>query len=113
MHSSLNKFQWSLLQITYRVLTTLSAYHYELTVYTGDREYLMRQTLKHLEETLDFDAIVRCHRSYLVNIDYIEEIQSTETGGHVIRMTGGREVPLSRGYRDSFRSRLAADMPAE
>ncbi len=94
-------------------IRVLEAARNYVTVYTDDREYLMRQTLKHLEETLDFDAIVRCHRSYLVNIDYIDEIQSTETGGHVIRMAGGMEVPLSRGYRDSFRSRLAADIPAE
>jgi hypothetical protein len=84
-----------------------------VTVYTADREFLMRQTLKHLEESLDSDSIVRCHRSYLVNLDRIEEIRSTETGGYVIRMEGDREVPLSRGFRDSFRSLLAAETPAD
>ena len=92
-------------------IRVLEAARNYVTVYTGDREYLIRQTLKHLEESLDMDAIVRCHRSYLVNLDYIEEIRNTETGSYVIRMTGGMEVPLSRGFRDSFRNRLAAETP--
>jgi hypothetical protein len=84
-----------------------------VTVYTADREFLMRQTLKRLEESLDSESIVRCHRSYLVNLDYIDEIRSTETGGYIIRMECGREVPLSRSFRDSFRSRLAAESPTD
>ena len=92
-------------------IQVLEAARNYVTVHTDERQYLMRQTLTRLEETLDCDTIVRCHRSYLVNLDHIDEIRSTETGGYVIRMAGGMEVPLSRGYRDSFRSRLAADAP--
>jgi hypothetical protein len=91
-----------------RVLESARNY---VTVYTADREYLMRQTLKNLEDSLDDASIVRCHRSYLVNLDYIDEIRTTATGAYVIRMAGGREVPLSRSFRDSFRSRLAAETP--
>jgi hypothetical protein len=94
-------------------IRVLEAARNYVTVYTADREYLMRQTLKRLEESLDSDSIVRCHRSYLVNLDYIDEIRSTDTGGYVIRMQGGREVPLSRSFRDSFRIRLAAETPAD
>jgi two-component system response regulator LytT len=48
--------------------------------------------------------IVRTHRSYLVNIDKIEEIRTTDNGGYEIELQSGRTVPLSRGYRDGFRA---------
>lgn len=92
-------------------IQVLEAARNYVTVHTGERQYLVRQTLTGLEETLDYGAIVRCHRSYLVNLDYIDEIRTTDTGGHVIRMAGGMEVPLSRGFRDSFRDRLSAESP--
>jgi hypothetical protein len=75
-----------------------------VTVSTGNRDFLVRNTLAKLEEQLAAGQIVRTHRSYLVNIDKIEEIRSTDTGGHEIHLQSGKTVPLSRGYRDRFRS---------
>jgi hypothetical protein len=40
----------------------------------------------------------------LLNIDRIEEIRPTDTGGFEIHLQSGKIVPLSRGYRDKFRS---------
>ena len=75
-----------------------------VTVSTGDRDFLVRNTLAKLEELLAPGQIVRTHRSYLVNIDKVEEIRTTDTGGYEIHLESGRTVPLSRGYRDTFRS---------
>jgi DNA-binding LytR/AlgR family response regulator len=75
-----------------------------VTVSTGARDFLVRNTLARLEEQLAPGQIVRTHRSYLVNIDKIEEIRSTDTGSYEIHLESGKTVPLSRGYRDEFRS---------
>ena len=75
-----------------------------VTVSTAERDFLVRNTLNKLEQQLAPGRIVRTHRSYLVNIDKIEEIRTTESGGREIRLQGGKIVPLSRGYRDSFKS---------
>jgi hypothetical protein len=75
-----------------------------VTVSTGERDFLVRNTLAKLEQQLAPGQIVRTHRSYLVNIDKITEIRSTETGGYEIHLESGKTVPLSRGYRDKFRS---------
>jgi len=75
-----------------------------VTVSTGSRDFLVRNTLARLEEQLAPGQIVRTHRSYLVNIDKIEEIRTTDTGGYEIHLQSGKTVPLSRGYRDKFRS---------
>ena len=78
-----------------------------VTVSTGERDFLVRNTLAKLEQQLAPGQIVRTHRSYLVNIDKIAEIRSTETGGYEIHLDSGKTVPLSRGYRDGFRSMFA------
>jgi DNA-binding LytR/AlgR family response regulator len=75
-----------------------------VTVSTAERDFLVRNTLGRLEQQLAPGRIVRTHRSYLVNIDKIEEIRTTDSGGREIRLQSGKTVPLSRGYRDSFRS---------
>ena len=63
-----------------------------------------RNTLAKLEQQLAPGNIVRTHRSYLANIDKIDEVRATETGGHEIQLRSGKTVPLSRGYREKFRS---------
>ena len=80
-----------------------------VTVSTGERDYLVRNTLAKLEEQLAPGQIVRTHRSYLVNIDKIEEIRTTDSGGYEIHLESGKTVPLSRGYRDKFRSLFTGD----
>jgi hypothetical protein len=75
-----------------------------VTVSTGERDFLVRNTLAKLEQQLAPGQIVRTHRSYLVNIDKIAEIRTTDTGSYEIHLESGKTVPLSRGYRDKFRS---------
>jgi hypothetical protein len=46
---------------------------------------------------------VRAHRSYIVNLDCIAEIEPTEGGDAQIKMKDGSVVPCSRRYRDGLR----------
>lgn len=75
-----------------------------VVVGTETREYLVRDTLRNLERSVAADQFVRTHRSYLINVDRIEEILTTDSGRREIRMKSGKEVPLSRGYRDTFKA---------
>ncbi|MGB5588239.1 MAG: LytTR family DNA-binding domain-containing protein [Gammaproteobacteria bacterium] len=52
------------------------------------------------------DPFARSHRSFIVNVDKIAEIRSVD-GKSRILLTGGQEIPLSRGYRDEFNARIA------
>ncbi len=79
-----------------------------VVVGASKKEYLVRDTLARLEEVLASEQLVRTHRSYLVNLDYVQEMRTTGNGGQEIRMQSGKRVPLSRGYRDAFRARLTS-----
>ena len=61
----------------------------------GER-YEIRETLQSLEKKLDPERFVRVHRSTIVNLDYVREIQTWFRGGHQIVMKDGTQVRLSR-----------------
>ena len=61
-----------------------------------------------LEKRLAGGNFARTHRSFIISLDKIAEIQATDAGAHQIRLESGTEVPLSRGYRDGFKSLLTA-----
>ena len=77
-----------------------------VVVHAGEREYLVRNTMSALLEKLADGDFVRSHRSFAVNLAKVDEIRSTDSG-NAIRLSGGREIPLSRSYRDSFKAHLA------
>ncbi len=69
-------------------------------VYWNDNEKvskkLLRVTLKNVETQLTNQFIVRCHRSYLVNVKAIESI-SGNTNGYKLQMKNtDLEIPVSR-----------------
>ena len=56
-----------------------------------------------IEAQLDPARLVRVHRSYIVNLDYVQEIEPLDSGDARARMRDGGQVPISRRYRDNLR----------
>lgn len=77
-----------------------------VSVHAGGHEYILRDTISNLLERLEAAGFARSHRSYVVNLEKIREIR-TEDSRHRIVLDSGREVPLSRGFRDRFRALIA------
>jgi two-component system, LytTR family, response regulator len=69
-------------------------------LHTGDDSYLVRGTLAGLEERLDPDHFVRVHRSHIVNLESIRELHPWSHGDWRIVLHCGRELSLSRRFRD-------------
>jgi len=67
--------------------------------------YLFRETMNAIEQRLDPSRFVRIHRSHIVNIDRIKELQPG-AGEHVVVLRNGVRLTLSRGYRDKLQERL-------
>lgn len=61
--------------------------------------FLLRNTLKKLEDELAAESIIRCHRSYLVNMEKVKLIRR-EKDGLVIELDSASpvNVPVSRSY---------------
>jgi two-component system LytT family response regulator len=75
-------------------------------VHVGQNEYLVRDTMAHIESQLDPHQFMRIHRSTIVNVDRIQEMQSSFNGEYVVMLRNATRLTLSRGYRDAIQSRL-------
>ena len=52
-----------------------------------------------LEQRLDSDRFVRIHRSTMVSVDRIRELQPAFHGDFVVILRDGTQLAMSRGYR--------------
>jgi two-component system LytT family response regulator len=66
--------------------------------------YLLRESISTLAEKLKPHGFIRIHRSMLVNTSFVEEIRPWSTGEYVLRIKGGRELTVSRMYKNNLRS---------
>jgi two-component system, LytTR family, response regulator len=69
-------------------------------LHSGADSYLVRGTLTALEERLDPERFVRAHRSHIVNLEAIRELHPWSHGDWKILLHTGRELMLSRRFRD-------------
>ena len=79
-----------------------------LEVRAGAASYLMRQTMKALEEQLAGSQLIRCHRSYFINLALVDRFEFRPSGNHVVHLQDGAAIPVSKAYRDAVRNALGA-----
>lgn len=64
------------------------------------KSYLKNQRMSELEEQLDAQQFLRIHRSYIVNIAFVDRIEQATKDSHVAVLKDGSRVPISRsGYQ--------------
>lgn len=68
------------------------------TIATEKQSYKVNEPLVNFERKLEHTSIIRVHRSYLVNIDGIVEIEPWFHSTYNLIMRDGEKVPVSRTY---------------
>lgn len=81
-----------------RQVIRLSAEGNYVRVHTAAATHLLRETLAGLESRLDPERFARVHRSDIVAIDAIRSIRPLFHGDHVVELTNGEAVRLSRRF---------------
>jgi two-component system, LytTR family, response regulator len=79
-------------------------------VHVGDEVHLLRETMSHLESRLKGTRFVRIHRSTIVNLDCIRELQPAFHGDFAVILKSGAELTLSRGYRNKLEEHLGTSL---
>jgi len=74
-----------------------------MCVHAGGETHIMRMTMKQLEKELDPGILQRIHRSTIVNISQVKEMQAHMNGEYFLTLKCGQKVKLSRTYRDKLR----------
>lgn len=68
-------------------------------IHTKDGSFIKNRTMSNFEQLLDVHQFVRCHRSYMVNVQFITRIDPYEKESFLAILRSGEKVPVSKtGY---------------
>ena len=68
-------------------------------LHVGKESFLLREGIGHISAKLDPERFVRIHRSSIVNVNRIRELQPCESGEYIAVLRDGKELSCSRGCR--------------
>lgn len=68
-------------------------------IHTSEGRFMKHKTMIFFENALDKNQFVRCHRSYIVDVQQITRLEIYEKDSHVAILKNGAKVPVSKsGY---------------
>ncbi len=73
---------------------------------TNEDQYLSSSGIGKLEEKLNPDQFIRIHRSTIINLNYLKEIEKHFNGGLIVKMQNGKSFPVSRTYAKQIRKKV-------
>ena len=73
-------------------------------LYLETTNHLHREPISTLINRLDPARYMRIHRSYVVDRTRVVSVRRRPTGGYVMRMADGRDLPVGRNYRAEARA---------
>jgi two-component system LytT family response regulator len=77
-------------------------------LHAGGKKHLIREKISELEQQLPPERFIRIHRSTMVNIDRIKEMQPLFYGEYAVILHDGTRLTLSRSFRDRVFQRLTS-----
>ena len=86
--------------IPYSLISCFEARNKKIAVVADGKEYYFYDTIDNLEAELP-DTFLRCHRSFIVNGNRITNIVRSQ---NIIYLDNGETIPLSRSYKEVFKS---------
>lgn len=77
-----------------------------IRIHSGARKHHLRGTISGMEQQLPGERFIRIHRSTIVNVDRIREMQALSYGEYAVILLDGTRLTLSRSFREQVFSRL-------
>jgi two-component system, LytTR family, response regulator len=84
----------------------IEAADYYVSLHVGARVHLLRRSMTKLEQELDKDAFCRIHRSAIVKLEKVRNLELNESGEYDVLLRNGTRLRLSRRYRKELQFRL-------
>jgi two-component system LytT family response regulator len=75
-------------------------------LYSGDRKYVIRESMQNLEDRLDPDIFIRTHRSVIVRLDLIDTLHKGAGGDYEVQLKSGRRLRVSRSRLEALEKKL-------
>ena len=81
-----------------------------LELHTGKESHLIREPISDFEQRLNPERFIRIHRSCIVNVECIKELQPGFGGEYLVVMNDGQQLTASRGYRERLQQLLSNEL---
>ncbi len=75
-------------------------------LHCGSETHIVRETMNELETRLDPTQFLRIHRSSIVNLDRVRELQPWFRGDYRVILRDGTQLTLTKNHREKLESRL-------
>jgi two-component system LytT family response regulator len=75
-------------------------------LFTDKGPQLMRESMSHMEQSLDRTRFMRIHRSYIVALDQVRLMESKPGGTARVKLVDGRWLPVARTRVPALRKRI-------
>jgi len=75
-------------------------------LFTKDNKYLKQKTMKYFESHLSPNEFIRIHRSYIVRISEITQMQLYEKDSYIVILKDGTKLPVSKGGLPDLKKKL-------
>lgn len=83
----------------------IEAYDDYVKIHVEGKYHVKKQTMSYYEKNLP-NQFMRIHRSYLLNINYLNKIESFEKNSYVAILKNGKRIPISRNSYSDVKQRL-------
>jgi two-component system LytT family response regulator len=81
-------------------ITHIEAQDDYVFIYTAQARYMKNERMKYLEEHLDPDIFIRVHRSFIINIQFMDKIEAYEKDSYLAILKTKKTLKVSKaGYK--------------
>ena len=84
----------------------IEAADYYVCLHVGTKTHLLRRSMSDLDQELEQATFCRIHRSAIVNLERVRQLEISEDGGTDVVLNSGTRLRLSRRYRKELQARL-------
>lgn len=93
----------TVIKIQFSEIVYIEAHKEYLCIHTTQQKHLVYKRMKEMAASLP-DSFVRIHNSYIVNLQHVKKMSQ-----QMVEI-GGRELPVSAGYKDVFQQHIQQHM---
>lgn len=94
------RYKRKMVKILFEDILYVEAERNYCRIITSNKEYVLSKPMKSLENKLPSAHFQRIHRSYIVNLSKVEEVEDT------FALVGQKALPISKAYREAFFLRI-------
>jgi len=93
-------------RIPFDDISHIEAYDYYIKIHVKENFFLIRETMKKMQEKLAQNSFMRIHKSFIVNTRQVRQFGKSPEDHHVVTLVSGTQLKVSRSYKNQLQEAL-------